>query len=192
MRSDQSDEVFCGSDDDGMGADSDHSAASVTSTRTKTPKKGRKSGGEVASCSSKASGVKKKIQKEKEVPIKHQCFVARCAAKKKTGSKCCSPHMKDLGALRYQADKKKESALMLEIEADPVRLEGALAEFARINPPGKFRKDLVDWSMFRKTFSVTKANTDRQREEEYSWEDWEDEKKAAGCLMKNTSFWIKF
>eukprot|EP00972_Heterocapsa_arctica_P039017 5746659-Heterocapsa_arctica.AAC.1 len=52
----------------------------------------------------------------------------------------------------------------------------ACEEFDRLNPPGKFRKQLVDWVQWKRKFSVTSFVTVRQGEEEYSFQDFTDEK----------------
>ena len=129
---------------------------------------------------------KKKILKKKAVPPEQQCFAARCVEKKKKGGKCCPTHMKDLEAMRYQAEKKgqSESRYMKKLEEDSVKLDGALADFARLNPPGKFRKSLIDWTQFSKKFGVTQNHTMRQSEEEYTWDDWLDEKTGRGWLRE--------
>eukprot|EP00972_Heterocapsa_arctica_P113704 16438626-Heterocapsa_arctica.AAC.1 len=78
--------------------------------------------------------------------------------------------------MQYQAEKKKEGAFFAKVQLDPVKLAMACEEFDRLNPPGRFRKQLIDWTQWKKRFSVTSAVTVRQGEEEWSHQDFSDEK----------------
>ncbi len=94
--------------------------------------------------------------------------------------KCCNRHNKDLEAMRFQAQKSGEAKVMADVEADPSKLALALDEFDRMNPPGRFRKQLIDWTQFKKRHTHTTKKIDQEKEEEYTYQDFKDEKTAAG------------
>ncbi len=111
---------------------------------------------------------------------KDLCFVQGCPEAKKVGKKCCAKHNKDLEAARYQAEKSKEGKYLKEIEQDPEKLSVFLMEFDQNNASGRFRKSLIDFAQFKKRFSVTANKVEQEREEEFTWTEFRDEKIAKG------------
>lgn len=68
----------------------------------------------------------------------------------------------------------------MEMVTDLVTLSMALVDFDRLNPPGRFRKALIDWAQFKTQFTVSNSVKMRQGTEEWTFPDFEDEKTAAG------------
>ena len=100
------------------------------------------------------------------------CFAASCDRKAKAHSRFCQDHHRDAEAIRYQAKQTKDPAQRKErMEAvehalsDPAKAKLALEDFARLNPPGRFRKGLVDWTVFVQRFGKRMEVRTRQGEE---------------------------
>ena len=106
--------------------------------------------------------------------------ILRCGQKRKARAVYCANHARDVAALKYQSDKAGELGFFDELAADAERLTLALEEFDRVNPKGRFRKQLIDWTQFKKRFKVTTAVTHRRAREEWTWTDHQEEKEGRG------------
>ena len=120
--------------------------------------------------------VKKKTTKCKVVSPEKMCGVMNCVEKKKGNSGECSKHTRDIAAMRFQAEKAGELKYFEALLRNREQLAKALDEFDRQNPPGRFRKTLIDWALFKRTFAVTISVTVRASEEEWTWPEFKEEK----------------
>lgn len=153
-------------------AESNHSQGTTRTTSSKKTKGGH---------SNKDSGAKK-VKKHivKAIEAKDKCFITLCPDKKRTGKKCCAKHERDVEAMSYQAKRSGESDFFDKMASDPTKLGLALADFDKNNPPGRFRKALIDWTQYKKIFAHKTERVAQEKEEQYTWQDWVDEKTAAG------------
>ena len=108
------------------------------------------------------------------------CFLSGCEEKKSSKHKHCSLQKKVFDAILYQADKAGRRAEVEKILADPVLAAKAVRDFEAENPPGRFRNKLIDFTVWLKTYSTETAQTSRDILELYTFQDFSDEKTAAG------------
>ena len=95
------------------------------------------------------------------------CYIAGCEEKKSGKHKSCAEHKKIVDAILYQAEKQGKKAEVEQVLADPVQASKSVQEFEANNPPGRFRKKLIDFTQWLS-------------DELYSLQDFSDEKTAAG------------
>ena len=127
----------------------------------------------------KAAAKSKGKAKDKNKPDK-ACYIPGCPNTKSGKQKCCSDHKKVVEAILYQADKAGKKAEVEKILLDPVTAAKAVRDFEADNPPGRFRKKIIDFTVFLKTYSVETVQINRDCEENYTFQDFSDEKTAAG------------
>ena len=108
------------------------------------------------------------------------CFISGCLEKKCGKHKTCTSHKKTVDAILYQAEKSGKKAEVERVLADPVMAAKAVMDFEAENPPGKFRKKLIDFAVWLKTYSSETAMKNREIVENYTFQDYSDEKTAAG------------
>ena len=70
--------------------------------------------------------------------------------------------------MKYQAEKQGEGIFFEELVQDMAKLTGALEEFDRVNPKGRFRKGLIEWTQFKRRFTQTNSMKSRRAEEEWT------------------------
>lgn len=63
------------------------------------------------------------------------------------------------------ASPLEELESFLRVMENREKAEAALTEFEESNPPGRFRKQIIDWSLFKRTHGVEVAIIDRLEEE---------------------------
>ena len=80
----------------------------------------------------------------------------------------------------YQAEKAGKKAEVERALSDPNQAAKAVRDFEAENPPGKFRKKLIDFTQWLKTYTTETAHTNRERLELYTFQDFSDEKTSAG------------
>ena len=138
--------------------------------------------------SAKSAGKPKKQKQNKSKDDREGlCFIATCPNKKLAKSKFCKVDKAAVDAIIYQAEKKGPS-IKAQVEAvlnDPVQCCKAVADFHKENPPGRFRKKLIDFSQWLKTYSIEKAITERDQFELFSFQDFSDDKTKAGWTPQN-------
>jgi hypothetical protein len=166
---------------DDLGEESDGSQLSRT-TRARSHKGSLATSGSAAKKSKKKHGspspkgkkkkVVKKISKEK------QCFV--CPLPKYKKSRFCRKHENDKNSLCHQAVRDGKKELFEKLMNDPMKAEAALDKFDRENPPGRFRKGLIQWADYERFFTKEFVTKDRRAEEEWSWKDFRLDRKKSG------------
>ncbi|CAE7191932.1 unnamed protein product [Symbiodinium sp. KB8] len=112
--------------------------------------------------------------------VDRSCFISFCDNRKVGKHKCCGEHKKVVDAILYQADKAGKKAEVERVLSDPNQAAKPVRDFEAENPPGKFRKKLIDFTQWLKTYSTETANISRDRLECYTFQDFSDEKTAAG------------
>ena len=127
----------------------------------------------------KAPGSDNNTPSKKDPKLK-LCFIADCDSKKLGKSKFCGDHKKVTDAILYQAGKAGKKQEVERTLSDPTACTKAVREFEAENPPGRFRKKLIDFTQWLKTYSVETASTSRDVLELYTFQDFSDEKTAAG------------
>lgn len=106
------------------------------------------------------------------------CFV--CSQRKTPNSRFCRRHLRLHDAMKYQAEKSGEVQTFGIVMDNRDKCEQALSEFEESNPPGRFRKQIVDWTQFKRTHGVEVAITDRQEEELMDKRDYKMYMKSRG------------
>lgn len=134
-----------------------------TSTTASTPKS--KSGG-----ASSTPGSSKQIRAPKEVPEEMRCFV--CSERKAGKQKFCAKHKKDYDAMLYQATRDKKMDAFNNIMRDADKARAAIEDFDKANPPGRFRKQHIDWAAFTVKYSKELVRIKRREEEEWTFKDY--------------------
>ena len=112
------------------------------------------------------------------------CFVDGCGCKKSGKSKFCGDHKKVTDAILYQAEKAKRKAEVERILSDQTQCTKAVHSFERDNRPGRFRKKLIDFSVWLKVHTVEVITTSRDSAELWSFADFSDEKTKCGWAPK--------
>ena len=143
----------------------------------------------LGTASAKSGGSKAKKQKQSKAKDDREgmCFIATCENKKLAKSKFCKVDKAAVDAILYQAEKKG-AAVKAKVEAvlsDPVQCAKAVADFHKENPPGRFRKKLIEFSQWLKTYSIEKSITERDAVELFSFQDFSDDKTKAGWTPQN-------
>ena len=133
------------------GSTSDSDAKTLVSKRTNTSK----SSTHRAKTQKKVKKDAKPKAKSKAVDEDKRCTILRCHLKRKAKAVYCINHARDVAAMKYQAEKQGESGLFDELATDATKLSEALEEFDRVNPKGRWRKGLIDWTQFKKSFTHT-------------------------------------
>ena len=108
------------------------------------------------------------------------CMVGDCVEKKSGKARFCASHRRMVDNILEQAQKQNRKGEVERILDDPILLARACREFERDNPPGRFRKKLIDFSQFLKRYSHSVSYHDQQADEEWSFQEWSDEKTKAG------------
>ena len=49
-----------------------------------------------------------------------------------------------------------------------------------MNPKGRFRKSLIDWTLFKRRLTHTNSITQRRAEEEWTWPEFHEDKEGKG------------
>lgn len=158
------------------GSTSDSDAKTLVSKRTNTSK----SSTHRAKTQKKVKKDAKPKAKSKAVDEDKRCTILRCHLKRKAKAVYCINHARDVAAMKYQAEKQGESGFFDELATDATKLSEALEEFDRVNPKGRWRKGLIDWTQFKKSFTHTNSITQRRGEEEWTWPDYHDDKEGMG------------
>lgn len=115
------------------------------------------------------------------------CFVHGCDARKKGNSDMCADHHKVKESIRYQAERDTEMKSFNEIFSDPFKAEMAINKFRKENfIDGKFRKKLIDWASWKRTFGVRVSYTTRTPEELWDFTDYKDHHSRRG----KTDTWV--
>lgn len=83
------------------------------------------------------------------------CFC--CPKTKKTNSKWCAAHHSTVESITYQAKRDNQMEALSQVLGDPVKALKAIEDFERESPPGRFRRQLIDWSMWRRRYGVKRA-----------------------------------
>ena len=163
------------------GEESEHegSSADEDGAETQPSKKQRLSLGSSRSIQSKAKAQPKAKGKAKAV-VDKACYISGCPEKKSGKHRSCGGHKKTLDAILYQAEKSGKKSEVEKILSDPVMASKAVRDFEAENPPGKFRKKLIDFTQWLKTYSTETSQTNRELCELYTFQDFSDEKTAAG------------
>ena len=131
------------------------SASKAASHRTRPQKKVKKDG---------------KVQaKAKAIDPDKMCTILRCTGKRKAKALYCLNHARDVAAMKYQAEKQGEAGFFDELVTNAERLTEAVEEFDRVNPKGRFRKSLIDLTLFKRRFTHTNSIIQRRAEEEWTW-----------------------
>ena len=92
---------------------------------------------------------------------------------KKSGkAKWCTKHHPLYQALEYQSKKAGNQKTHEAIFADTKKAASAFERFEKENPPGQYRKSVVDWSAWGKSFGVRKSIKDSERQEEMDIRDY--------------------
>ena len=146
-------------------------------------KKARLSGASASSAKTKAPPKAKAKSSAKSKEDK-QCYISGCENKKTGKHKSCSDHKKVVDAILYQAEKQGKKAEVEKVLSDSVQAAKAIREFLQDNPPGKFRKKLIDFTQWLKTYSTETSLKAREWCELYTFQDFSDEKTAAGWEAK--------
>ena len=120
-----------------------------------------------------------------------ECFVAGCSVKKVGTKKFCSRHKRDAEAMQHQAKKAGEEEACKNLWICPHRARLALEQFDRDNPQGRFRKNLIDWAQYKRSYISGSSFTEREEEEEWQFQDWVDKKHSEGSFDEaaNTTEW---
>ena len=150
---------------DGMCAGSGESDASSLcgkSARSKKTSKAKKAGSKCRT--PPAAAYKKAKNKESKAQL---CFV--CPLKIQARKRFCSKHQKDYNAMEYQAKRDDKLDAFNNVMSDETQAGKALADFARRNPDGAFRKKPIEWTQFEKTYSKELVGTLRRGEEEWAF-----------------------
>ena len=156
-------------------------SASSAGSQGQDGKRRQSKGGASAASSKGGKSVKKAHAKPKKgkAAKDNACYIAGCE-KKVRKQKSCAEHKKIVDAILYQAEKQGKKAEVEQVLADPVQASKSVQEFEANNPPGRFRKKLIDFTQWLKTYSTETAQTNRDSDELYSFQDFSDEKTAAG------------
>ena len=139
-------------------------------------KRRRLSGGS-STAGPKAKG---KCKAKAKQAVDKTCFISFCENRKAGKHKCCGDHKKVVDAILYQAEKAGKKAEVERALSDPNQAAKAVRDFEAENPPGKFRKKLIDFTQWLKTYTTETAHTNRERLELYTFQDFSDEKTSAG------------
>lgn len=104
----------------------------------------------------------KKANSSKKADEKALCFV--CPVRKIGKTRFCKAHKKTYDAIRYQADQAGERALFDKLMEDPEKARESIVEFERNNAGGRWRKRLIDWVQWKRTYGVTTSQTRREKQ----------------------------
>ena len=139
------------------------------SRRVKNDKKKRKKKGGKA----KAKASPKKTPVSKSRVLDKSCFI--CPNKKKANSRFCLVHNPPAECIKNQAVAKNELKAFDEVMYNKEKCKLAVEEFMRENPPGKFRKKLIDFGQWRKSYGVRTSTAVHENESEFTagtWQSW--------------------
>ena len=135
------------------GEESGHNGASASSTAGSPKKKKKQQGGKKL--------VKGKAKsKAKGSNVTRNCFI--CPERKKSNSRFCKGHHGSMENIRNQAIRDGKVEVFNDLFYDEIKCRSALERFDKENPPGKFRKRLIDWHSWSKAFGVRIARTLRE------------------------------
>ena len=112
------------------------------------------------------------------------CYILVCDERKNGKSKYCKEHKKVTDAILYQAERQNRKAEVEKVLSEQVQCTKAVQDFQKENPPGRFRKKLIDFGQWFKTYSVETAITGREAVELYSFSDFSDDKTKSGWDLK--------
>ena len=131
--------------------------------------------GEPSSSQGSPTNVKKKAKKKKASPerkanakskssaqaikVANVCVAARCGQKKTGKATWCSTHRPLHQALEYQSKKAGHLKTHEAIFADAEKAASAFERFEKENPPGQYRKSVVDWLAWGKSFGVRRESS---------------------------------
>ena len=159
------------------GSSSESDARTIATMRTSASKASQHRASKPSKKAKKDGKAKAKV---KAIDPDKVCSIVRCSSKRKAKALYCINHARDVAAMKYQAEKQHESGFFEELVTDNAKLTEALEEFDRVNPKGRFRKGLIDWTQFKRRFTQTDSMTNRRAEEEWTWPEWHDEKEGMG------------
>ena len=162
---------------------SQQSSAADSASDAESPKKKlKKSAGKKAVKKGhfKASPKKKPVSKARV--LDKNCFI--CVNKKKSNSRFCLVHNPPAEAIKSQAVAKNELKAFEEVMYNKEKCTLAIEEFMRENPPGKFRKKLIDFGQWKKTMvSGPRSRSMRTR--------WSSAPTRGRSMPKTSKGWIR-
>jgi hypothetical protein len=133
----------------------------------KCKRAGKAAGAAGATVSARAKGVKKKAPRGGK-----NCFALACPHNKVKGSKWCKEDTAAIKTMRYQAVQDSVYSTFERLMSDPTFAAKALADFKRENPPHQFRKKLIDWRIWKKTFGITLEKVEHEGESLFDVNDY--------------------
>lgn len=149
--------------------------AVVSASAGATSKGGRGQQGKVGATKQeqKPRGKAKEKAKAKK-NVDFYCFAAECPERRKTHSRWCPPHHRLSESMLYQAGKAvpPQTAALNQVLSDPGKARLALDSFSSENCEGRFRKKLIDWTSFQRTYGVRLSLTERENQELMDVDDW--------------------
>ena len=163
--------------DEGVNDDFDSSSedeAGATGGRSGAKKQQPGNGGKKAKPKAKASAGRKAPNGSKK------CFAAGCTESKKGKARFCAYHRPMADSIKSQgeaAGKLQEAEQLLNDEA---KCAMALQQWERDNPPGKYRKKLIDWSQWQRQFKIKTVVIVREGQTQWTWDELVEEKGEAG------------
>ena len=122
-----------------------------------------------------------------------KCFAAHCQTPKAGKARFCSLHRPMADGILQQAVEQGKEEDAQQLLHDEAKCSMALIEWERDNPPGKYRKKLIDWAAWQRKFDIKTKVTIREGETAWSWEDFCEEKEGigwiAGAILKKWQKW---
>ena len=103
------------------------------------------------------------------------CFVINCGSSKKANSRFCEAHRQAADNIKTQAVANGTPEYAEQILYDAVKCTAAIEQWMKENPPGRFRKQLIDWTVWSRMFDVKTRITIRTGFTAWNWTDWSDE-----------------
>ena len=136
----------------------------------------------------KAKGERKKRQQT----VRPLCFIIACEAKCKPNNKFCHHHFNVAAGLRAQAIKANKLRLYEATMSDPDKATSAANDWDDMNPPGCYRKALIDWGAFEKKHGQRSSVTFRSEDVLMDQVDYVSWKKSKGMSKEQATLeWAK-
>ena len=102
------------------------------------------------------------------------CFAGSCELMKLSGKRWCAKHNRLYDNLWTQAKKHGETAALQQAVSTPSKAQETLDEFEEENPADSryARKNLIQWSVFKRKHEVKKVFRSRQGCRPYEYKQW--------------------
>ena len=160
--SDQESDEDQGHDDDGASVGITPRKRGGGSICNESPaKKGKKGKG---NGKGSKKGGKKAGAKAKSKAGSRKCIMATCQETKVGNTRFCAEHRPMADGIWSQAQDAGKEEEAKAILYDEAKCAMALMKWQKENPPGKYRKKLIDWAQWQRTFDVKSKVTVREGE----------------------------